>query len=325
MKKFRKLVVLEPIRFDAAAEEALRRYADEVVIYRDIPRDDAEKVHRIDDADALLVFYTSQIEAEVICACPSLRYIGMCCSLYTPESANVDIPCAHRHGITVTGIRRYGDRGVAEFISSELVRLLHGFGGLRWKDEEMELTGVRVGVVGMGDVGSVVAELLLAFQMEVYYFSRTRKPEMEAKGVRYLPFPALLETVDILTTHLHKNTPLMERADFQRFGRGKILINTTFTPPYPLEALREWLAQPGNYYIVDSAVSIGGRASELFQLPNVICPDIVAGQSARSGVLLRQKVLENIKIFLGATPDDVKKREANAEKEVDHAHCNQHE
>lgn len=301
MKKFQKLVVLEPIRFDGAAEQALSAYADQVIIYRDIPADDAEKVRRIGDADALLVFYTSRIGATVIEACPNLKYIGMCCSLYTPESANVDIPFANSRGITVTGIRRYGDRGVAEFVSCELVRLLHGFDGPRWKNEETELAGVKVGVVGLGDVGTVVAELLLAFHMEVYYFSRTRKPELETTGLRYLSFTELLDTVDVLTTHLHKNTPLMDRDDFQRFGNGKILINTTFTPPYPLDALLEWLHQPGNYYIVDSAVSIGGPDSELMRLPNVICPNVVAGQSSRSGVLLRQKVLENIASFLAST------------------------
>lgn len=298
MNKFKKLVVLEPIRFDEEAERALYDYAEQVVFFRDIPQTDEEKIARIGDADALLVFYTSRVGENVIAACPNLRYIGMCCSLYTPESANVDISAANARGIAVTGIRKYGDRGVPEFISSELVRLFHGFGGLRYKEEEMELAGTKIGVVGMGDVGSVVAELMLAFEMDVYYFSRTRKPEMEAKGVKYLPFGELLETVDVLTTHLHKNTRIMEAEDFRRFGNGKVLINTTFTPPYPLEALEAWLREPGNFYIVDSAVSIGGPEGRIFSLPNVICPNMIAGQSTRSGVLLRQKVLENIKAYL---------------------------
>ena len=44
--------------------------------------------------------------------CPNVRYIGMCCSLYSPESANVDIRYANERGITVTGIRDYGEKGV---------------------------------------------------------------------------------------------------------------------------------------------------------------------------------------------------------------------
>lgn len=301
MRKFKKLVVLEPIRFDEASERLLHEYAEEVRIYRDIPADDGEKIRRIGDADALLVFYTSRVGADVLEQCPNLRYIGMCCSLYTPESANVDVKYAESRGIAVTGIRQYGDRGVPEFISSELVRLFHGFGGLRWREEEMELAGAKVGVVGMGDVGTIVAELLQAFQMDVYYYSRTRKPQIEKKGIRYLPFAELLETVDILTTHLHKNTVIMAEEDFERFGNGKILINTTFTPPYPLEALKNWLKQPNNFYIVDNSVSIGGTEGEIFQMPNVICPDMIAGQSVRSGELLREKVLQNIAGYLSGS------------------------
>lgn len=59
MEKFKKLVVLEPVRFDEEAEQKLYDYAEDVVIYRDIPETDEEKIRRIGDADALLVFYTS--------------------------------------------------------------------------------------------------------------------------------------------------------------------------------------------------------------------------------------------------------------------------
>lgn len=90
----------------------------------------------------------------------------------------------------------------------------------------------------------------------------------------------------------------MDCEDFKRFGNGKVLINTTFTAPYPLDVLREWLEEPGNYYIVDNSVSIGGTDGDIFNMPNVICPDMVAGQSMQSGVLLRIKVLENIRDYL---------------------------
>ena len=67
-----------------------------------------------------------------------------------------------------------------------------------------------------------------------------------------------------------------------------------------LDALKGWLQQPGNYYIVDSAVSIGGKDGEIYQMPNVICPDVIAGQSVLSGVLLRKKVLQNIEEYLSS-------------------------
>ena len=80
-----------------------------------------------------MLSYTSRINRFVLERCPNIRYIGMCCSLYSPESANVDIRYAEEHGITVTGIRDYGDEGVVEYVLSELVRCLHGFGEEAWE------------------------------------------------------------------------------------------------------------------------------------------------------------------------------------------------
>ncbi len=299
--KFRKLVAVEPIRFDRQAVQKLSQVADEVICYQDSPASQEEMLRRIGDADAVLVFYTSTIGAWVMERCPNLRYIGMCCSLYTPESANVDIQAAHARGITVTGIRRYGDQGVPEFIISELVRLFHGFGGAQFRPEPMELAGARVGVIGMGDVGSLVADALRFFHADVCYFSRTRKPEAEARGICYLPLPDLLKRCDVVTTHLHKHTVLMDEQALARLGNGKVLINTTFTPPYPLEALEHWLKQPGNFYIGDTAGAIGGVDGPIFSLPNVICPDRIAGESVQSGQLLREKVLDNLRRYLEET------------------------
>ena len=100
-------------------------------MYPDIPASDDEIIARIGDADAVLLSYTSRINRYVLECCPNVKYIGMCCSLYSPESANVDIRYANERGITVTGIRDYGDEGVVEYVVSELVRCLHGFFGRR--------------------------------------------------------------------------------------------------------------------------------------------------------------------------------------------------
>ena len=91
---FEKLVAIEPVSLIPSAEEELHRYAKEVVLYRDVPGSDAEMVRRIGDADAVLLSYTSRMGKEVIAQCPNIRYIGMCCSLYSEESANVDIAYA---------------------------------------------------------------------------------------------------------------------------------------------------------------------------------------------------------------------------------------
>ena len=171
---FEKLVAIEPVSLIPAAEAKLHDYAKEVVLFRDIPADDDEIVRRIGDADAVLLSYTSRMGKEVIARCPRLRYIGMCCSLYSEQSANVDIAYARERGIRVLGIRDYGDRGVVEYVLHELTGLLHGFGMPMLHAEPSEIYGLKVGIVGLGVSGRMIADALAYLGADISYYSRSR-------------------------------------------------------------------------------------------------------------------------------------------------------
>ena len=201
---FEKLVAIEPVSLIPSAEEKLHDYAKEVVLYRDIPADDEEIVRRIGDADAALLSYTSRMGKNVIERCPNLKYIGMCCSLYSEESANVDIAYARQHGIKVLGIRDYGDKGVVEYVLHELTGLLHGFGMPMLRDEPVEITGLKVGIVGLGVSGKMIADALAYLGADISYYSRTRKPEAEQQGMQYKPLARLLAESEVVFTCLTK-------------------------------------------------------------------------------------------------------------------------
>ena len=180
---FEKLVAIEPVSLIPSAEKELFQYAKEVVLYDDIPADDEEIIRRIGDADAVLLSYTSRIERPVLERCPNIRYIGMCCSLYSEASANVDIAYASTKGIKVLGIRDYGDRGVVEYVLHELTGILHGFGMPMLRDEPVEIYGLKVGIVGLGVSGRMIADALSFLGADISYYSRTRKPDAEQAGM----------------------------------------------------------------------------------------------------------------------------------------------
>ena len=58
------------------------------------------------------------------------------------------------------GIRDYGDRGVVEYVLHELTGLLHGFGMPMLHDEPVEIYGLKVGIVGLGVSGRMIADAL---------------------------------------------------------------------------------------------------------------------------------------------------------------------
>lgn len=296
--KFKKLVAIEPVSLIPEAEEELKQYAEQVVIYEDIPGSDEEIVKRIDDADAVLVSYTSQIRQPVLEKCPNIRYIGMCCSLYSEASANVDIAYAREHGIQVLGIRDYGDRGVVEYVLYQLIRILHGFDYPMWEKEALELTGLKVGIVGLGVSGGMIADALMMMGAKVSYYSRSRKIEQEASGISYMPLQELLKENQVVITCLNKNVILLGEEQYQWMGSKKILMNTSIGTASDTEALRKWLQDPNNLYCCDTEAAIGDPSGELIKQDNVICMGVSVGRTKQAFELLSKKVLDNIRSFL---------------------------
>lgn len=297
MNKFNKIVAIEPVSLIPEYEEKLKTLADEVVMYGDIPADDDVIANRIGDADSVLLSYTSRLTADAMAKCPNIKYVGMCCSLYSPESANVDIRYAEAHGIKVTGIRDYGDEGVVEYVVSELVRCLHGFGQPSWEDMPREITGLKVGVVGLGKSGGMIADAMKFFGAEIAYFARTEKQAAAEKGYRFMPLQDLMKWSDVVFCCLNKNTVLLHEEEFRRLGNHKILFNTGLSPAWDEVPFLKWL-DGDNLCYCDTLGALGGE--QLLAHPHVRCVNVSTGRTSQAFVRLSEKVLANVEEYLGA-------------------------
>ncbi|MCR5731776.1 MAG: hypothetical protein K6G51_02385 [Sphaerochaetaceae bacterium] len=295
MKKFRKLVEVAPVGLQSWAEKELENYADEIVRFDTLPENESELVKRIGDADAVLVRTLPLIPSSVLSKCPNLKYVGMCCSLYSKESANVDIAFAESHGITVYGIRDYGDHGVTEYVIYQLVRILHGYDYPMWKNHSLELTGLKVGFVGFGTSGQMTAQALKHLGSEIRYFARSKKEDREKEGMHFTSLDELLSWADVVITCLNKNVILLHEAQFKALGNGKIMINTSIGPAAELALLKKWVEDDRNILCADTSGAIGEIYEEIKDKINVICPDASAGMTEQAYDLMSKKVLDNIK------------------------------
>ena len=294
MERFRKLVEAGPIGLQPWAEEKLGCYASEIIRFDTLPESEDELVARIGDADAVLVRTQPAVPASVLSRCSSLRYVGMCCSLYSKESANVDIDYAEKLGITVYGIRDYGDKGVTEFVVYALVRILHGYDWPMWRKRPKEITGLRIGFVGFGTSGQMTARLLKAMGAEISYYARSAKEDCEREGMHYMPLHKLLEQSDVVITCLNKGVILLHEEEFRHLGNGKIMINTSIGPAADMPALKDWILNDGNTFVADTAGAVGEIYQEVKDRDNVLCPDVSAGMTEEAYDLMSQKVLDNI-------------------------------
>ena len=296
---FNKMVIIEHINMLSEDIEKLNNYAKEVIYFDSIPSSNDEIINRISDADAVLLSYTSILSKDIISMCPNIKYIGMCCSLYSPESANVDINYSISRGITVKGIRDYGDQGVAEYIIHELTDFLGGYKGkLLWSEYPEEISSLKCGVIGLGTSGTLIAKTLKFFGADVSYYSRTRKEYLEKElGINYKSLNECVKESDAIFLALNKNVLLLGSEQFELMEGKKILFNTSIGPGFKEEPFKKWLLKNDHYFFGDTLATIGDES--LWNLKNTYTINRSSGGKTHEAYRrLGKKVIENIETYI---------------------------
>ena len=156
---------------------------------------------------------------------------------------NVDVKAATENGVVIVKVPGVAEReAVAELaISLMLAALRHivqasnkvreGKWMERAKYVGSELAGKVVGIIGLGNIGSRVAEILIkGFNAKVLAYDPYFPPDkIKAMGAEPVGFDDLLKNSDIVTIHcpLTKETyHLLDEGAFKKLKKGAILINT---------------------------------------------------------------------------------------------------
>ena len=167
--------------------ENLKKLGD-CVIY---DRTNAEEVfERVSNAE-IIITNKVLIDRSLIDRLPQLKYIGVLATGYNV----VDVHAACERNIIVTNIPAYSTNSVAQLVFSHILNLvnrveLHAQSVAAgdwtrnpdfayWKTPQTELAGKTLGVVGLGRIGSRVAEIGQAFGMKVIFQNRSPKTEIQ--------------------------------------------------------------------------------------------------------------------------------------------------
>ncbi len=291
---FNKIVVIEPINILEHQKKQLFEYGKEVIFYHTLPKTDLEIINRINDADCVLLSYTTILNANVIKNCPNIKYIGMCCSLYSKESANVDISYCEEHNIQVTGVRDYGDHGVIEYVIHELVEFLQGYKTLKWDIFPREITNLKCSVIGLGTSGTLIAKALKFFGADVSYYSRTRKEYLEQElEITYKSLDDVCKTSEAIFLALNKNVLLLQKEHFYLMTGKRILFNTSIGPGFDPDALKIWLQDKNHFFFGDTPNTAGDLS--IWDLENTFTINRSSGgYTYQAFERLGNKVINNI-------------------------------
>ncbi len=224
--------------------EALDKLGEVTVYDRTAPD---KVVERAADATCVLtnkVLMTADVLAEL----PKLKYIGVLATGYN----NVDIEAARQRGIIVTNVPAYSTDSVAQLVFALLLNVvndIHSYAesvsrgdwgncddfSYRLKPFD-ELAGQTMGVIGMGNIGSRVARIAMAFGMKVITTSGRSLPE----GVERVEADELFRHSDVvsLNTALTPATKgLINARTLELMKPTAILINTSRGPLIDEDAL----------------------------------------------------------------------------------------
>ena len=170
----------------------------------------------------------------------------------------------------------------------------------------VDVYGRTLGIVGMGLIGQAVARRARGFDMEIIYFSRTRKPDVERElGLRWVPdLPTLLGESDIVSLHMpltSETEGLIGRQELRQMKREAFLINTTRGRTVDQNALYEALTDgtiAGAALDVTVPEPLPGD-DPLLSLDNVVITPHIA--SASTGTFTVMQVMAANNIIAGLT------------------------
>lgn len=248
------------------------------------------------DADIVLVSPWDKVTAEYLDACPNIRYVGLCGT----STANIDLAELAKRHIAFKNVVSHHKEAVAEYIFMQLVRLARGVGEYQWRQQQHQLMGKPLGIIGLGAVGQAIAHLALAYKMDVWYSSPHRKPDWEQRGLQYSNVTTLATHCPIIVMCSPTNIQVLGKREFSAMQPGSILVQACSGTPFDRAAFLNWIAQDGNYAIFDMSAGVE-NCRQYKDIPRVVFPDIIGGDTYESHDRRGKMVLYNLKEFLEGT------------------------
>jgi glyoxylate reductase len=264
---------------------------------------------RLPGASALVADPTVPVDAALLeRAGRSLRVVANFAVGYD----NVELDACRERGVVVTNTPDVLTNATAELAVALMLaaarrlgegeRLLRAGAWAGWRPDQLlgrELAGATVGIVGLGRIGSRVAELLQGFRARLVYASRRARLDLERDfDLERLDLDDLYGEADVVSLHvpLSRDTHhLVDAAALERFKRGALLVNTARGGLVDSAALAAAL-RSGRLRAAALDVYEGEPAvpAELLELENVVLAPHIGSATSQAREGMARLVAENV-------------------------------
>ena len=292
----------------------------EVVVYDRTPDTKEAVVERLQDAD-ILVGNKNNITAEIMDACPKLKYIAVQATGYNV----IDVAAAKERGIPVSNVPTYGTMAVAQHTMALLLEITNLVGHHNdrvhagrwaegpdwcfWDSPLMELDGKTLGVIGFGKIGQQTAKMAKAFGMNI--LATGSRPNDEGRAIgEYVEMDELLAKSDVITLHcpLFPNTKgIICKENIDKMKDGVIILNSSRGPLVVEQDLADALRSGKVKAAAVDVVSAEPMTNDnpLLTAPNCIITPHIAWAPREARQRIMNTTAQNIEAFLKGSPINV--------------------
>ena len=282
-----------------------------------------EIIRRMHGRKALISMLSDPVDAEVVRSNPHLRIIAN----YAVGYNNIDLQAAHSQRIVVTNTPGVLTEATADLTWSLILslarripegdRMIRSQAWSGWAPTQLlgtDLSGKKLGIIGLGRIGMTVAARAHGFGMRVIYHTRRRLPGNREKSlsVTYCSLARLLAVSDIVSLHvplLPHTFHLIDRAALNRMKKGALLINTSrgaiVDEAALVNALKKRLIAGAGLDVYEREPKVHNG---LLKLPNVVMLPHLGSATVETRIKMGMMVIDNIQAVLKGrkAPNEVK-------------------
>jgi len=273
----------------------------------------------LEGMDVLVSTITDRIDADLIARLPaSVRLIAQ----FGNGVDNIDIEAAWAAGLTVTNTPSVLTEDTADMAMVLMLalprRLVEGTQMLLrdrawagWSPTSMlgrRLRGKALGIVGMGRIGTAVAQRARAFGLNIHYFSRNRRPpgvEEPLEATYWSDLDAMLEAVDIVSLHTPNTRETFQLLSAERMARmkkGSFVVNVSRSELIDegalVDAIERGHLAGAALDVFENRQGIDPRLLTLAEANRVVLTAHMASATLEARIEMGETVIVNIRAFM---------------------------
>ena len=263
----------------------------------------------IGDYDGLVIRSATKVTGDILAAAKNLKVVGRA----GIGLDNVDIAEATKHGVVVMNTPTGNVITTAEHTIAMMMALTRniplGTATLKagkWEKKKLqgrEVFNKTLGIIGLGKIGSIVADRARGLKMQVIVHDPFLSPEqIEKAGYEPVALDALYQRADYITVHVPKmkeTLGLLNRAAFEQMKDGVMIINCARGGIVAEADLNEAL-RSGK--VAGAALDVFEKeppgATPLFEVDRVVCTPHLGASTLEAQTNVAVQVAEQIIAYL---------------------------